>query len=159
MVDSDWGGCRERRRSTSGGCVLYRGVCLKVWSTTQQHIALSSAEAEYYAAVKGGAEGLSLQNLCDDLGIKAQVVLHTDSSACKGMCNRDGVGKLRHIELQYLWLQQAVRAGRFTMRKVAGSRNPADLLTKFISREDMRKKMSLIGMEFREGRTTAIDQI
>ena len=159
VVDSDWAGCRDTRRSTSGGCVIYKGVCLKVWSTTQQHIALSSGEAEYYAAVKGGSEGLFLENLCEDLGISARVVLHTDSSACKGMCNRDGVGKLRHIELQYLWLQQAVRAGRFAMRKIPGERNPADLLTKFLSAGDMETKLKMLGMEFRDGRTQAVDNI
>ena len=158
MVDCDWAGCRETRRSTSGGCVMFRGVCLKVWCSTQHHLALSSGEAEYYAAVKGGSEGLYLENLCRDLGLAAHVVLHTDSSACKGICNRDGVGKLRHVELQYMWLQQAVRSGRFTMRKIAGCRNPADLLTKHLAAHDAERKLGLLGMRFESGRTTAVDR-
>ena len=157
VVDSDWAGCRRTRRSTSGGCVLFRGACLKFWSTTQQHIALSSGEAEYYAAVRSGSEGLYLQNLCSDLGIPCRVVIHTDSAACQGICSRDGVGKMRHVELQYFWLQQAIRAGKLSMRRVPGKANPADLMTKFLGSDDCQQKMAKMGMFFEEGRSEAID--
>lgn len=36
MVDSDRPGCRESRRPTFGGCIVYRGGCLNTWSSTQQ---------------------------------------------------------------------------------------------------------------------------
>ena len=51
-VDSDWAGCMATRKSTNGGAIMWNGTCLKTWSTTQTVIALSSGEAEYYAAVK-----------------------------------------------------------------------------------------------------------
>ena len=133
---------------------MFRGVCLKVRSTTQKHIALSSGEA-----VKGGTEALYLQALCLDLGIEVGVKLFTDNSACKGVCNRDGLGKLRHLDLQYLWLQEAVRSGRLQMKKVAGKWNPADLMTKFLSQPDIVAKMSRLGMQYAEGRTTLLDAI
>ena len=53
FVDSDWTGCQRTRKSTNGGGIMWNGACLKVWSTTQTVIAMSSGEAEYYAAVKG----------------------------------------------------------------------------------------------------------
>ena len=159
LVDSDWAGCRETRRSTSGGCIMFRGVCLKVWSTTQKHIALSSGEAEYYAAVKGGTEALFVQALCLDLGIHVGVKVFTDSSACKGVCNRDGLGKLRHLDLQYLWLQEAVRSGRLQIKKVAGAWNPADLMTKFLSQPEIIAKMGRLGMQYADGRTALLDAI
>ena len=34
---------------------MWSGVCLKAWSTTQGVVALSSGEADYYAAVKGAS--------------------------------------------------------------------------------------------------------
>ena len=134
-------------------------VCLKVWSSTQKHIALSSGEAEYYAAVKGGSEGLYLQGLCRDLGIQVHVRLHTDSSACKGMCSRDGLGKLRHLDLQYLWLQQMVRAGRFQMKKVPGVWNPADLMTKPLAAKEIEGKLIAMGMRVSEGRSDSVNRI
>ena len=42
---------------------------MKAWSTTQKVVALSSGEAEYYAAVKGASEGLGFLAGCADLGI------------------------------------------------------------------------------------------
>ena len=44
-------------------------VCLKAWSTTQRVVALSSGEAEYFAAIKGASEGLGFFAGCADLGI------------------------------------------------------------------------------------------
>ena len=158
VVDSDWVGCRETRRSTSGGALVFRGTCVKFWSTTQKHIALSSGEAEYYAAVRGGAEGLYLQGLLKDLGIEAGIMVHSDSSACKGICQRDGVGKLRHVELQYFWLQQAVRTGKMGIRYIAGVSNPSDLLTKYLQFDDLRRELESLGMYFEEGRTSAVDE-
>ena len=51
-VDSDWAGCATTRKSTNGGAIVWNGACLKTWSTTQTVVALSSGEAEYFAAVK-----------------------------------------------------------------------------------------------------------
>ena len=55
-TDSDWAGCRRTRRSTSGGAIKIGMHCVKTWSSTQMPLALSSAEAEYYAMVDGGDE-------------------------------------------------------------------------------------------------------
>ena len=45
-TDTDYAGCRETRKSTSGGLVQYGNHMLKFWSSTQKVIALSSGEAE-----------------------------------------------------------------------------------------------------------------
>ena len=41
IVDSDWAGCVQTRRSTNGGCVMVGDICLKAWSTTQRVVALT----------------------------------------------------------------------------------------------------------------------
>ena len=51
FADSDWAGDRVSRKSTSGGAILLGSHCLRSWSSTQSAIALSSAEAEFYALV------------------------------------------------------------------------------------------------------------
>ena len=108
VVDSDWAGCSQTRKSTNGGCIMVGDVCLKAWSTTQRVVALSSGEAEYYAAIKGASESLGFLAGCADLGIwtNGAVSLRalTDSSACKGICQRTGLGKTRHIDVAMLWL-------------------------------------------------------
>ena len=103
-------------------------VCLKAWSTTQRVVALSSGEAEYYAAIKGASEGLGFLAGCADLGIwtngAVSLRVLTDSSACKGICQRTGLGKIRHIDVAMLWLQDLVRKGKFRCPKSQERRTP-----------------------------------
>ena len=47
--DSNWAGCRETRKSTSGATFLHGSHVIKHYSRTQSIIALSSAEAELFA--------------------------------------------------------------------------------------------------------------
>ena len=51
----------------------------------------------------------------------------TDSSACRGICVRQGVGRIKHLAVRLLWLQQAIRAGRLTVHSVPTQQNPADI--------------------------------
>ena len=157
FVDSDWAGCPRTRKSTNGGCIMWNGACLKAWSTTQTVVAMSSGEAEYYAAVKGAAEGLAIQSMCRDLGEEMKIKIYTDSSACKGVCNRAGVGRIRHMEVPLLWLQGKVRRGDVTLAKVAGVDNPADLMTKFLAGSGVRLNLGRLGFEAEGGRSSVID--
>ena len=159
IVDSDWAGCTTTRRSTNGGCIVVGDVCLKAWSTTQGVVALSSGEAEYYAAVKGASEGLGFQAACEDLGMgRMTVKILTDSSACKGICQRTGLGKVRHIDVALLWLQDLVRRGRIVMRKIPGSENPADLMTKYLTGVKTALITNGLGFHVEDGRTQIVDQ-
>ena len=49
------------------------------------------------------------------------------------MADRSGLGKVRHIEVNQLWLQEKVRNKEIELRKVSGLENLADALTKFVS--------------------------
>jgi len=65
------------------------------------------------------------------------------------------LGKLRHLDTHTLWIQQAVRTGRISLRKVPGLANPADLLTKHsLSRERLHDLVRLYGCEYRPGRAS-----
>ena len=87
--------------------VCIDGAAIKHWSRTQKARALGSGEAEYYAIVAGSAEGLGVQSLAADLGWKFKVVIRTDSSTAKSVAGRRGLGRLRHVELKYQWVQEA----------------------------------------------------
>lgn len=70
-----------------------------------------------------------------------------------GICSRSGLGKLRHIDTQCLWLQGKVRSGAVELRKVKGSENPAVLFTKHIANTSCVKALlKLFGCEYRGGR-------
>ena len=65
-----------------------------------------------------------------DLGQDVRGAVHTDASATLGILNRQGLGKLRHIGVQYLWMQTKVKEREMTVEKVPGVDNPSDLCTK-----------------------------
>ena len=155
-TDTDWAGCARTRKSTSGGCALLGGHTSKHWSSTQASVTLSSGEAEFHGVVKGAGTGLGLQALLRDFGFEIPMRLWVDSSAAIGICSRQGLGKLRHLDTKMLWVQQAVRSGKVDLRKIPGVVNPADLFTKHsLSRERVLALTRLLGCEFKDGRASA----
>ena len=101
FVDSDWAGCRSTRRSTSGGATRLGWHTVKTWSTTQGVIALSSAEAELFSMTKGATITLGLMSTAKDLGMMLGATIHSDASAALSIVQRQGVGEVRHLEVQY----------------------------------------------------------
>ena len=75
-----------------------------------------------------------------------------DSSAAKGFASKRGVGKISHMEVKRLWLQEEVRRGRVKVAKVLGTQNPPDLLTKFIRRVEIEDRLGRMnwGVEWAE---------
>ena len=104
--------------------------CVKTWASTQASISLSSGEAEFNGVVRGAGAGLGYRSLMEDLGHQLSVRLWTDSTAAMGICSRQGLGKLRHLDTHTLWVQQAVRSKAIDLKKIPGERNPADVFTK-----------------------------
>ena len=65
-----------------------------------------------------------------DLGVITQVRVWTDTNAAKAIASRRGLGKTRHVELRYVWLQEMTKSGRVKMKRIPGEQNLADHLTK-----------------------------
>ena len=125
---------------------------LRAYSKTQSNIALSSGEAEYYAMVKAASESMGLKAMVADFQREIEPWLYVDATAAMGVAQRVGLGKIRHLETQSLWLQQAVRTKRVGLAKVLGTMNPADAMTKALDSNTMNRMLDLMGLEKREGR-------
>ena len=144
--DSDWAGCRTTRRSMSGGVVSIAGGTVKSWSNRQGSVSLSSGEAEYYASVKTASELLGLRTLAEDLGWRFDIWMWVDSTAAKSIASRLGNGKLRHLDVRFLWLQEATRDRSLRVKKIEGKKNPADTLTKSKSSGEACEQFSRVGI-------------
>ena len=126
---------------------------IKTWSKTQAVVALSSAEAELYGAVKGACEGLGSASLREDLGRRGGLQLHMDASAAMGIIERKGVCNMRHLDLNNLWLQEQRAKMEIPMNKVKGTENPADLFTKHLtSASGIETLLHAFGCVYRSGR-------
>ena len=104
--DSDWAGCRVTGKSTSGGALTIGSHLIKAWSRTQSNITLSSAEAELYAMVKCTAEMLGKMSMMADWGRIKTGTLYADSAAALSIAKRKGASKMRHININTLWVQE-----------------------------------------------------
>ena len=60
----------------------------------------------------------------------------TDSTANLGMHDRIGSGRVRHPDVKWLWTQEAMQAGRFSLKKVGTCSNVSDLTTKHHGKEE-----------------------
>ena len=154
FTDTDFAGCRKTRKSTSGGIIMIGKHTLKTWSLTQSVIALSSGEAEYYGMVKGASQAIGFKSMLEDLGIRAytKVVVKTDANAAIGIASRRGMGKVRHIETNQLWLQHKVAQKQVEVVKIRGEDNPADSLTKYLNHNGINKHMGLTNQVILVGR-------
>ena len=96
--------------------------------------------------------GLIEMTRCMGLVVKGR--MHIDSSAAKGIAQRRGVGKIRHLCTQTLWLQEIVQRKGVYIYKVAGGDNPADLGTKHLATEsEYWKCLRIMNIIRREGRS------
>ena len=151
-TDSDWAGCLLTRRSTSGGILLRGSHLIKCWSKTQQTVALSSAEAELYASVKGAAELMGARSILRDFGIDCAGHVLGDASAALGVIRRHGLGRLRHIDCSYLWIQERAASKTVRFDKVKGSEHPADSQTKYLGAEILNQHVKAMGCDYPKGK-------
>ena len=79
---------------------------------------------------------------------KEALVLYGDSSSALMLAQREGQGRLKHVEARLLALQQWHREGRLRMVKLACADNVADLMTKHVSRPTWETLAPRIGLVF-----------
>ncbi|CAK0852755.1 unnamed protein product, partial [Prorocentrum cordatum] len=126
--DSDWAADRETRTSVS--CVVERfgEHMIDMIVSKQSLLALSSGEAESYAVVKGAAMGVQTTQIIEAMTrLPCKLVVLSDSSTARGICDRQGSGKVRYLSVKDLWVQEFLREKRGELLEVDGSVNWADL--------------------------------
>ena len=128
---------------------------IKSWSSTQPVIALSSAEAELYALVKGATQAVGLASMLQDLDVDTHTKIYIDSSAAFCITHRAGLGKTRHIQTQYLWVQDKVQDKSLGVSKVHTQDNPADILTKHLKEDTMNEHIARIRARLHDVRSSS----
>ncbi len=108
---------------------------------------MSSAEAELFSLTQGASMSLGMISVARDLGLQLSATVHSDASAALAIAQRQGLGKLRHLKVQYLWVQERIKCGDLGVAKVLGKQNPADLLTKHLHYAEMTKHVQSLSFE------------
>ena len=128
---------------------------IKGWSATQASITLSSAEAELVAMTKATAETMGIMSMIRDLGHDKKGIVYADSSAALAIADRKGSGKLRHINIRFLWIQEKERREEVQLRKIKGTMNPADMMTKYLAPNRIADLARRLGQVALDGRAEA----
>ena len=116
--------------------LLFRGQAVR---------AQSSAEAEVYAGAMGIEESIHVQQLLGWIGEPVRIRLRMDAAAARSVLCRQGVGRIRHLEVKVLWVQDQVKNGRVLVEKVEGIWNQADLGTKPLEEKTLVRHRGSLG--------------
>ena len=72
-----------------------------------------------------------------DYGYRLESKIKTDSTAALGIVHRRGVGRMRHVDVQYLWIQEKLRRKEIAVHKVGTDKNLSDFFTKAVAAENL----------------------
>ena len=112
---------------------------LKAYTRKQEIVARSSARAELCAAALGASEAKGVESMMRDFGFAVKQVLVIDPKATEHIPHRHGIGKMKHIDVAHLWLQDEVKSNSMKIRRVKSEDNLADIGTKALSNKILGK--------------------
>ena len=155
-ADSDWAGCLDTRRSTTGWMIRIGGAPISWQSKRQRTVALSSCEAEYMAAAECSKEIMWLIGIMNELKLpgipKGGVPLFIDNEAALKLTkNPELHARTKHIDIRYHFIREQVQDGKVAPTQVGTKANLADLLTKRLPRETFEELATMSGLQEVEG--------
>jgi hypothetical protein len=148
--DASHGDCLDTGRSTGAYLTTVGGGAVGWSSKLQTVVALSSTEAEYMAAVEAGKEILWMRNILGEFGytMSEPSPLGIDNlSAISVSKNPEHFGHMKHLDLRFFWLRDAVDSGFIAPHHVPGTQQPADALTKPLPLPAIRSTRELMGLQ------------
>ena len=63
---------------------------------------------------------------------------------------------MRRLEGAEIWIQQVLRSGAASVVKINGKENPADLFTKYLTRNEIIRHMSVLGFELNDAEDVSL---
>jgi len=139
----------NNEHSTGGNVLLIAGAAVS-WSSRLQTItALSTTEAEYVAAVDTGKEVAWMHQLLHEFGftLSGPLTLAMDNQSAISMAkNLEHHGRMKHLDLCFYWLRDAVEDGRIAPVFVPTAQQVANIFTKSLAHADMQRCHESLGI-------------
>ncbi|KAI3523294.1 hypothetical protein L1887_01354 [Cichorium endivia] len=148
FTDSDYGGCKLDRKSTSGSCQFLGGKLVSWTSKKQSCVSTSTAEAEYIAAASCCSQVLWMETQLKDYEFKMQQVpIYCDSkSAISISHNPINHSMTNHIDIRYHFLKDNIRKGHIELHFVPTEEQVADIFTKPLDENKFLHFLGRLGM-------------
>ena len=111
-------------------------------------MALSTTKVEYVAAAEATKEALWLKGLVYELGMNQKSVMvfcYSQSAIC--LTKNQGFDKrTKHIDVRFHFIRDIAEQGLVNVSKISTKDNPADMLTKPISKVKFKQCLDLINV-------------
>jgi hypothetical protein len=149
-VDSDYGGCRDTRRSTSGYIFMMAGGAVAWSSKRQASVALSTVEAEYVAMSRCAQQMMWMQSWLDETEMEYErpgLIKGDNRGAIALTKNTKDHGKVKHIEICHHYIRDRVQAGDIILEQVGTADNLADLFTKPLPRDHHHRLLKALDIK------------
>ena len=118
-------------------------------------IANASGDSELYGVIRASTEALGVSTLLEDFGVAdIKVSVGMDAIAAIGIVQRRGLNKLRHVELDVLWIQEQQAQRLLPLRKVPRPRHPSDMMTKNVDQAHIDMYLDILKLRFYIGRAS-----
>lgn len=141
--DADFGGDRDKGRSTTGYVVLLNRMIIDWKSQLQSTVARSTTDAEFIALSDTAKQVIGLRNLIDDIfegNDKRAITIFTDSNTARQLAqpfaNHSAV---KHLRAKEQYVREAVSEAYIKLERVKTNQNTADKLTKASSPSDINE--------------------
>ena len=121
-------------------------------ATTQNVVATSSCEAEFYALTKSASRTLCAVAMAAEVAKVIKPRVRLDATASKRMASRRGVERVRHLHTHSVCVQESVAQRELTIARVAGCENLADSGTTHLAKKEMFECMRRAGCQIAVGR-------
>jgi hypothetical protein len=147
--DATWGS-ESDRVSFQGWVVMRSGGAVSWVSQRQRSIALSSMEAEFMAASEAAKEAAWLEKLNTELkdNVTEPPTLRSDNNGAVTLIHDPKFhARSKHIDIRYMFIRNdLVAQNRLKVVHIPGADQPADMLTKQLPVDAMRRHMLTLGM-------------
>ncbi|CAK0828796.1 unnamed protein product [Prorocentrum cordatum] len=129
----------------------WSGAVLEAHARTESALAQSSPETKYLGAGELAAEMLYAPELLRFACYGASMEIECGALSAVAIVARRGLGRLRHLEAKWLWLQQLVGTGQTRIAKVKGIENAPDVGAKFLGKASLEKCRPMLGLAAVDG--------
>lgn len=132
LVDSDFAGCVDTRKSQTGLVFIVFGTTVSWKVSLQQVVALSTTEVKYMPITEVVKEAIWLKGVLTELDLDQKCIqIWSDSLGAIHLSkNQVFHERSKHIGVKMHFVRDVVEAGEVEILKIHTTKNPADMFTK-----------------------------